>query len=287
MAKFLTTVGNSFYIEQIIINSSKKLTLVTPFLKLSQNLIERLSDAEKEGVRITLVYGKNELAKQEMRKLHSFKNMRIYFCKNLHAKCYHNESEMIITSMNLYEFSERNNREMGILIEKETDETIFKEAFKEIESIKNASVIEKEFDDTNSVESKIDFKLHPDYTEVHNFHLPVLYKVLGKKFPNNKFDFDSGILAEDFPFNGVRMEVYGVIVFHFNENINYDFLMKKNKEFFKKAFPTMRFYWNYYKLSIYGEKGVNYDFTDEGLMGKVDEYIQIIEYAYKNFNSTK
>lgn len=101
MAKFLTTAGNSFYIEQIIIKSVKSLNLVTPYLKLSRNLIERLSDAQKEGVRITLIYGKNELAPKEKKKLFAFDNIEIYFCQNLHAKCYHNESSMIISSMNL------------------------------------------------------------------------------------------------------------------------------------------------------------------------------------------
>ena len=40
------------------------------------------------------------------------------FCKNLHAKCYLNESTCIISSLNLYEFSQVNNNEMGVLIEK-------------------------------------------------------------------------------------------------------------------------------------------------------------------------
>lgn len=41
--------------------------------------------------------------------------------------------------MNLYEFSERNNREMGLLIERASDIDIYEETLREIESIKNAS----------------------------------------------------------------------------------------------------------------------------------------------------
>ncbi len=47
--------------------------------------------------------------------------VRLSFCKNLHAKCYLNESECIISSLNLYEFSQINNNEMGILIRKYED----------------------------------------------------------------------------------------------------------------------------------------------------------------------
>ena len=39
--------------------------------------------------------------------------------------------------MNLYEFSEKNNREMGVLFDSVDDSDIFKEALKEIKSISN------------------------------------------------------------------------------------------------------------------------------------------------------
>src|SRR5690606_21592046 len=53
------------------------------------------------------------------------------------AKCYLNERKMVITSMNLYEFSQINNREMGILIDKgnPADIEVYEEAWKDIESI--------------------------------------------------------------------------------------------------------------------------------------------------------
>jgi hypothetical protein len=63
----------------------------------------------------------------------------MYFSKNLHAKCYLNEKKMIISSMNLYEFSQQNNKEMGILIERanEADSQVYEDAWKDIESILN------------------------------------------------------------------------------------------------------------------------------------------------------
>ncbi len=38
----------------------------------------------------------------------------IILSQNLHAKCYLNEKAAIITSMNLYDFSQVNNNEMGV-----------------------------------------------------------------------------------------------------------------------------------------------------------------------------
>src|SRR5688572_16163991 len=147
MAKFLTTAGNSYFIEQVILNAEKSLTIVTPYLKLSATLLDRLKDADRAGIRMSLIYGKNELSETEKKAIKDLANLEIFFCSNLHAKCYHNESSMIISSMNLHEFSEKNNREMGLLIEKAADGEIYRDTIKEIESIKNASKKQKAFAD--------------------------------------------------------------------------------------------------------------------------------------------
>lgn len=57
--------------------------------------------------------------------------MRTSFCKNLHAKCYLNEDVGIITSMNLYEFSQINNNEMGILFLKKDDLKLYNDSYEE------------------------------------------------------------------------------------------------------------------------------------------------------------
>ena len=42
---------------------------------------------------------------------------------------------MVITSMNMYEFSEKNNREMGVLVELDKDSELFTKAVRETDSI--------------------------------------------------------------------------------------------------------------------------------------------------------
>ena len=110
-------------------------------MKLSDNMKELLNDKEREKVDVRIIFGKQELAPTEMSYLEKLKYVRLYFSKNLHAKCYLNESKMIIASMNLYEFSQQHNREMGILIDtaNDNDKAVYDDASNDIESIMHNS----------------------------------------------------------------------------------------------------------------------------------------------------
>ena len=135
MAEFLTTKGTSSHLERIIMNANKKLVLVSPYLSISKYLLERLQDADNRGVQITLIYGKEKDKPEETQKLQVLQRLLLYYHQDLHAKCFCNENELIITSMNLHQFSEKANREMGVLLRKDEDSSIYSEAFKEVQSI--------------------------------------------------------------------------------------------------------------------------------------------------------
>ena len=142
MAKYLRTSGISAELEDLIRNAREKVYIISPYLKLSDSIRELINDKEREKIEVRIIFGKQELNPTEMSFLENLKYVRLYFSNNLHAKCYLNESKMIITSMNLYEFSQQNNREMGILIERsnEEDKIVYDEAWKDIESIRNNAV---------------------------------------------------------------------------------------------------------------------------------------------------
>jgi len=144
MAEFLTTQGTSHNLENIIINASKWLVLICPYLNITENFLSRLQDADKRKVKICIVFGKSELKPAEKAKLQKFENLSLRYYKNLHAKCYLNEDSMIITSMNLLEFSEKTNREMGVLIRKDdaNDKKIYGDAVREVKSIIDLSKAE-------------------------------------------------------------------------------------------------------------------------------------------------
>jgi len=138
VAEFLTTQGTSYYIEHIITNAKNRLVLISPYIQLSRTLFERLRDADKRNVKITLVCRRGALKPDERSQLQQLKNLSLYFHENLHAKSYFNEECMVITSMNIYEASEK-NREMGILIRKEDDNKIFSDGVREAKSIVDSS----------------------------------------------------------------------------------------------------------------------------------------------------
>jgi RNA polymerase-binding transcription factor DksA len=143
MAEFLTTRGISHTIENIIREAKKEIVIVSPYLKVSGNLVERLREAASKGVRIIFIYGKCDIDPNVIKELNSIQKLEKWFYQDLHAKCYLNEERAIITSMNLHAYSEINNREMGILIDRVSDNKLYADARVEVVSIKMASTADK------------------------------------------------------------------------------------------------------------------------------------------------
>lgn len=131
MAKFLDTTGVSYHLQQLINQAQDLLILISPYLKINERLRQSLDDKDRMKIDIRVVYGKNELQPDQINWLRSLKSVRTSFCENLHAKCYLNESEAIVTSMNLYEFSQVNNHEMGIYVTKADDPQLYEEIYNE------------------------------------------------------------------------------------------------------------------------------------------------------------
>jgi phosphatidylserine/phosphatidylglycerophosphate/cardiolipin synthase-like enzyme len=131
MAKFLDTTGVSHELAQIIKNAKERLIIISPYLQISDKFRELLSDQDTLKIDIRIIYGKSELQPQENNWLKSLKYVRTSICKNLHAKCYLNEKTALISSMNFYEFSQLNNNEMGIVVNKSEDEQLYNDIYEE------------------------------------------------------------------------------------------------------------------------------------------------------------
>jgi len=99
MAKFLDTTGVSYHLQQLINGSNEKLILISPYLKISDRLKQSLADKDRMKIDIRIIYGKGDLEPAEHNWLKSLHSTRTSFCQNLHAKCYLNEKEAIITSI--------------------------------------------------------------------------------------------------------------------------------------------------------------------------------------------
>lgn len=135
MAKFLNTSATNYFLEELIKDAKERLILISPFLKLNDRIKKLLADKNRLKIDVRIVYGKSELQPEEINWLKELTYIRTSFCKNLHAKCYLNEEMCIITSLNLYEFSQVNNNEMGVLIQRSEDNELYRDAYDEAQRI--------------------------------------------------------------------------------------------------------------------------------------------------------
>ena len=134
MANFLNTSALNFLLEELIRTAGEELILVSPYLKLNERVRDLLRDRSGQ-VDIRIIYGKQELQPEERQWLADQKHIKIGFCRNLHAKCYLNENYCIVTSMNLYDFSQVNNNEMGIGLHKSQDRILYADVYKEVQRL--------------------------------------------------------------------------------------------------------------------------------------------------------
>ena len=139
MAEFLTTTGVSYRLEQIIKDATERLVLISPFLRVNARLRELLEDKDRLKLDVRVIYGKNQLQPEENNWLESMTSIRTSYCENLHAKCYLNEKEALLTSMNLYEFSQVHNNEMGVLISRADEPHLYEDVWKEAQRIVRVS----------------------------------------------------------------------------------------------------------------------------------------------------
>lgn len=125
MAKFLKGNNLNAELEKLFESAERNIVLISPYIKLHERYKSSLlTKLQNHKVLITVLFGKNEddmsksMKQEDFDFFKQFPNIEILFEKRLHAKYYANESKAILTSMNLYGFSQNNNIETGILMEK-------------------------------------------------------------------------------------------------------------------------------------------------------------------------
>src|SRR6185312_5039710 len=122
MATFLT--GNELNSElgNIFEEASSVIILISPFIKLHERYISILkTKKDRPDLEVIIVFGKNQddfsksMKEEDFNFFKEFPNIEIKYEKRLHAKYYANESTAILTSMNLYDYSQDNNIEAGVM----------------------------------------------------------------------------------------------------------------------------------------------------------------------------
>ena len=121
-ARFLFDSELNSALERIFREAKTQLILISPYIKLHDRLQSILrTKLNDDALLIQVVFGKNEeepqksMSREQMDFFMQFRNVEIRHERRLHAKYYTNDTEAIITSMNLYSFSQDNNIESGVL----------------------------------------------------------------------------------------------------------------------------------------------------------------------------
>lgn len=123
MARFVEGNLLNAALEDLIRNADEYLFLISPYIKLHSRIKDqlKLKKASPE-LEIVIVFGKSEdgknrLSDEDLDFLKEFPNIEIRYEKNLHAKYYASEDGALITSLNLYDFSQNHNIEAGVWME--------------------------------------------------------------------------------------------------------------------------------------------------------------------------
>jgi len=124
MSKFLTGEKLSNEVYNIIWDAEGILLIVSPYIKLDKYFKELFDHhSHNHKLHLLLVFGKNEkdvkksMSQVDFDYFQQFPNISIVYVPNLHAKYYGNEKKGVITSINLYDYSFKNNIEFGVFSE--------------------------------------------------------------------------------------------------------------------------------------------------------------------------
>ncbi|KQC30226.1 phospholipase D family protein [Flagellimonas eckloniae] len=167
MAKFIKGNQLNAELERIFDEAEQQLIIVSPYIKLHARILDVLkSKKQNDKLRIVIIFGKNEdniansFRKNDFEFLKDFPNIEIRYESRLHAKYYANESSALLSSMNLYDYSQNNNIEFGILTKVTLfgeltgnffSDTLDEEAFKYFEQV--------------AINSECLYKRTPEYDE--------------------------------------------------------------------------------------------------------------------------
>lgn len=133
MAKFLDGAGVQSALTEIIKGTDQELCILSPYLKIPVQTKQYLKSIDDHNRPVTIIYRSDfKLNNDDIDFFNTLNNLELLHCENLHAKCYINEKEGLITSMNLHEHSQTHNWEMGVRFSRLNDLEIYNDVIKEL-----------------------------------------------------------------------------------------------------------------------------------------------------------
>ncbi len=152
MATFLTRDGITESLHRIIREANEELVLISPYIHLDDQTRGLLKSAAG-GTRVHVVSKKSKATRREIPFIEEL-GIEISFVPHLHAKCYMNEKDALITSANLQETSLYRNPEMGILVSKLEDATLYRNIYEEARRLMGSQAASVGADTDETVQAK-------------------------------------------------------------------------------------------------------------------------------------
>ena len=124
MIRILSTDGLAAQIRTIISEASKIVVLISPFLDDESDIYDYLHSLRNKAYKVPIFIitrtpaqvSSKKSQKNAIKKLCEIPDCFVHYCPNLHTKCYFNECDLVITSLNMLSKSEENNFELGVHI---------------------------------------------------------------------------------------------------------------------------------------------------------------------------
>lgn len=289
MPQFLNTELINEWLPKVIATAKNELVIVVPYIQLSPIVFSELQKADKRGVRTVLIYRENKLAPAQKAKLNQLQNLNQFEHPSVHCKTLYNGELLLISSMNLYEYSENNNREMGVLFARTSEGSsmignswsspdeakVFTDFLFEYKDIQNGSAVVKLTDTYVLSGMKIDILRTPQEKALDLCN--DMKKVFGhKQFEPIEYGQDWLPMCLNY-FDkldvGLELERRAFLHFTYPEQRIESIFNRANASIREYLFPGYKFYWNHHTAGIY-----LYPDSRDRRWQNIDQEARLIEY---------
>jgi phosphatidylserine/phosphatidylglycerophosphate/cardiolipin synthase-like enzyme len=190
--ELINTTELNCEIENMFRNEWHFILILSPYLDLTERIQAILAMSH---AKIIVLYRETE-KESKKKKVEDFQasmpNVEFYCIPNFHAKAYITSGTLIITSLNLYKFSQENNFELGIILKDITYNKIIGKLFEELKILFKMNGIDAELLDNLKLPTVNDLfneillksnKKEEDYDDAE------LLKIFSEKMLN-RYSFD-------------------------------------------------------------------------------------------------
>jgi len=144
MVQYLNTQSAYSEIENIVNRAEYKLVIMSPYIQINRTLLQKIFYAsEHRSIDVSLMCRVNDIKPEEMAVMNQINRLEIFDLPNLHANCIYNEKALVITSLNLFDYSQTNNRDMGAMLTADKDPGAFIAAVRETEYMMQLATLVK------------------------------------------------------------------------------------------------------------------------------------------------